>query len=349
VTGPRATVRRVPLLTALLAVTAAVLAACTSSTSGQAGGSTKTIFVTPSSSATSSASGSTSSSASSSPTKTRKPKKPAKPVHVSLQMLDGVQVGVGMPIIAYLSRSIKDARFLEKATKVTVNGRQVKGSWYFEYKSGLPGKPIEADWRMPTYWPAHARIHLDLPVKGVSAGPGLAFDDDLTLDFTTGAAHIATVDNATHQMTVTSDGKTWGTFPVSLGASQTRTRRGVKVIMEKVPTVCMHNVQHTYFECGIKWDQRLTYDGEYLHSAPWNCIKGPGCTGPSNNIGHANSSNGCTNLRPADAIRLYHFLQVGDVVRYPNADGQLMQLGDGYGDWNIPWDQWLGGGLYRTS
>jgi lipoprotein-anchoring transpeptidase ErfK/SrfK len=150
-------------------------------------------------------------------------------------------------------------------------------------------------------------------------------------------------------MTVTSDGKTWGTFPVSLGASQTRTRRGVKVIMEKVPTVCMHNVQHTYFECGIKWDQRLTYDGEYLHSAPWNCIKGPGCTGPSNNIGHANSSNGCTNLRPADAIRLYHFLQVGDVVRYPNADGQLMQLGDGYGDWNIPWDQWLGGGLYRTS
>jgi lipoprotein-anchoring transpeptidase ErfK/SrfK len=245
-----------------------------------------------------------------------------------------------MPIIAYLSRPITDARAFAAATKVTVNGRAVHGAWYFEQKYGDPGHPIEADYRLASYWPGHSRIHLDLPVKGVSAGKGLAFDDDLTLDFATGVSRIVTVDAATHKLTVTADGRHWGTFPVSLGAPATRTRRGVKVIMEKYPTTCMHNIQHTYFECGIKLDQRLTYDGEYLHAAPWNVY----------NITHGiDSSNGCTNLLPADAKKLYDFLDVGDPVRYPNANGQLMQIGDGYGDWNISWPQWRLGGLYRTS
>ena len=61
------------------------------------------------------------------------------------------------------------------------------------------------------------------------------------------------------------------------------------------------------------------------------------------------SSNGCTNLLPADAQKLYDFLDVGDPVQYPNANGALMQIGDGYGDWNVSWPQWQLGGLYRTS
>jgi len=33
---------------------------------------------------------------------------------------------------------------------------------------------------------------------------------------------------------------------------------------------------------------------------------------------------------------------------YPNANGPKMQLGAGYGDWNVPWSQWLNGGLAHT-
>jgi hypothetical protein len=102
----------------------------------------------------------------------------------------------------------------------------------------------------------------------------------------------------------------------------------------------MHDTNNSYYECGIKDDQRLTYDGEYLHAAPWNV---------HNILAGVDSSNGCTNLLPADAVKLYNFLEVGDVVTYPNANGQRMQIGDGYGDWNVPWGQWLYGGLYRTS
>lgn len=272
-------------------------------------------------------------------------------MHVSSAVLsDGSQVGVGMPIIVLLSRPITDAKAFAAATKVTVNGAVAHGGWFFERKYGDKGHPIEADYRLPNYWPGHATIHLDLPVKGVSAGTGLAFADNLTLNFSTGPANVVTVDNSTHRLTVVSDGQQWPnahtTFPVSLGASNTATLRGVKVIMEKGNSICMHGPG--YSDCGIRYTQRLTYGGEYLHSAPWNCLGSPGCVGPQNNIGKGNSSNGCTNLTPHDAQKLYEFLGIGDVVRYPNADGQAMALGDGYGDWNVPWGQWQTGGLYAV-
>jgi lipoprotein-anchoring transpeptidase ErfK/SrfK len=166
------------------------------------------------------------------------------------------------------------------------------------------------------------------------------FDNNISSDFETGDARIVTVSNTDHTVTITDDGKVWKQFPTSLGAPDTPTKRGIKVIMEQVKTVCMHDIQGTYNECGIKWDSRVTYDGEYLHAAPWNTY----------NIDHGiNSSNGCTNLLPKDATKLYNFLEIGDVVKYPNADGPLMRLGDGYGDWNVPWAQWLGGGLYKTT
>jgi lipoprotein-anchoring transpeptidase ErfK/SrfK len=330
---------------AVLVTLAVMLSACSSNT--MPGPTTTVTRAAASSTATAAAPLPSTSATTSTP-----PKPTGKPVHVSSAVLsDGSTVGVGLPIILLLSRPITSAKAFAAATRVTVNGRRVSGGWYFERKYGDKGHPIEADYRLPNYWPGHAQIHLGLKVKGLSAGPGLQFANDLSLDFATGAANIATVDNATHRLTVISDGNQWPnastTFPVSLGASNTPTRRGTKVIMEKGASICMSGPG--YHECDVRYTQRLTYDGEYLHSAPWNCLGSPGCIGPQHNIGSANSSNGCTNLTPRDAQRLYDFLEIGDVVKFPNADGPLMALGDGYGDWNVPWPQWRTGGLYAVA
>jgi lipoprotein-anchoring transpeptidase ErfK/SrfK len=260
----------------------------------------------------------------------------ATPVRIKLLDTNGATYGVGMPVVALFSERITSGRALQQATTATANGRALAGAWYFERSTIATGYPIEGHWRPENYWPAHAKIHLNIPAKGLSAGRGFAFADDVTLTFDTGAEHIAVVNDVTHTMTVRSDGQRKWTFPVSLGANRTPTRRGVKVIMEKLPSVCMHGVDGSYYECGVKLDQRLTYDGEYLHSAPWNVY----------NIEHGiDSSNGCTNLLPADAALLYKFLKVGDVVEYPNADGRPMAFDDGYGDWNIPWRVWVRGGI----
>jgi lipoprotein-anchoring transpeptidase ErfK/SrfK len=327
-----------------------VLAGCTT---GSGGGPTSVVTVTRDASTPPPSTPASTPPTSSTPTASASSTHPArgKPVHISTLNGDGATYGVGMPIIAYFTKRITSAATLAADTTVTADGKPVTGAWYFE-TSAIAGYPIEGHWRPKQYWPAHSRVHVDLPMKGKSAGPGLVYDDSLTLDFTIGARHVLTVSSHRHKLTVYDDGTKWGTFAVSLGARDTPTLNGTKVIMERLTSVCMSGNPPNapaYHECGVKWDQRLTYGGEYLHAAPWNCTGHPGCTGPANNIGHANSSNGCTNLRPRDAKKLYHLLRIGDVVVYRDADGPAMQLGQGYGDWNLSWTQWRTGGLVSTS
>lgn len=270
----------------------------------------------------------------------------AKSVHIKLLNEDGQTYGVGMPVIAYFSKSVTSGKALQSATTATVNGKRLPGAWYFETSSTNNG-PMEAHFRPQSFWPAHSHIHVNIPAKGISAGTGLAYDDSLTLDFATGPRNVSVIDDSTHTMTVTSDGKTQGKYAVSLGLSKTPTKSGYKVIMEKGRDIPMKGPG--YFDPHVKFTQRLTYGGEYLHAAPWNCLNFPGCAGPANNIGRADSSNGCTNLRPADAKSLYAFFRIGDVFYYPNATGSAMRLGDGYGDWNVAWPQWQTGGLVPTT
>jgi lipoprotein-anchoring transpeptidase ErfK/SrfK len=284
------------------------------------------------------AGGSESTITSAPPTSSSPTTKPGKPVHIKTLNSDGATYGVGMPVIAFFSKKITSGKALQDATKVTVDGKPLDGGWYFEYSNYYKGYPIEGHWRPKDFWPAHSTVHVDIPAKGLSAGNGLAYDDSLTLDFSIGARNISVVDDSTHTITVTSDGHKKYRFPVSLGSHTTPTAHGFKVIMEKGRDISMRGPG--YYDPHVKYTQRLTYGGEYLHSAPWNVY----------NITHGiDSSNGCTNLLPDDAVTLYHFLQVGDVVNYPNANGPAMSLGAGYGDWNVNWTAWQTGGLVSTT
>jgi lipoprotein-anchoring transpeptidase ErfK/SrfK len=262
---------------------------------------------------------------------------PARVVHIRLFNADGHQYGVGMPVVAYFSNRIGDARPLASATAVTVNGRPIEAAWYF-MPSPTGAGAMEGHLRPAKFWPAHAKVHVTMKAAGLPAGDGLRYDNTLTLDFTTGARTIAMVNDQTHNLTVTSDGRTVQKMPVSLGAKQTPTMSGVKVIMEKGQNIAMRGPG--YYDPHVKYTQRLTYGGEYLHAAPWNGY----------NITHGiDSSNGCTNLLPNDAALLYKILQVGDVVEYPNVPGPAMSVTSGFGDWNVSWSTWKTGGLVPTN
>jgi lipoprotein-anchoring transpeptidase ErfK/SrfK len=211
---------------------------------------------------------------------------------------------------------------------VTVNGKPMRAAWYFE-RSSLAGYPVEGHLRLRDYWPPHANVRVAIAANSVTAGA--------TLDFRTGAQTIAVVSDAKHEMIVTRDGKPLGPFPVSLGTAATPTARGTKVIMAKKPSVCLSGP--AFHQCGVKYAQQLTNSGEYLIAAPWN----PGVKG------QWDASNGCTNLTSADARFLYQVLQVGDVVKYGDANGPAMRADAGFGDWNVPWPTWQRGGLIPTS
>ncbi len=257
-------------------------------------------------------------------------------MHVRFLEGDGSTWGVGMPIIAYLSAKVTDGKPFAAATTVTVNGAPAQGGWYFEKSATYSGYPLEAHYRTESYWPAHAKIHLELAAKGQSAGPGLVFDNSLTLDMSTGPANISKIDGRTERMTVTSDGKQVFTFPVSLGKAGTPTFSGTKIVMEKDR---VQRMTGPGYDLKVPWSVRITNSGEFVHSASWN----------GGNIGQRSTSHGCTNLNVADAQHFYNFAQIGDVTEYANTGGPTMPSWDGYGDWNVSWTTWQGGGALRTS
>jgi lipoprotein-anchoring transpeptidase ErfK/SrfK len=275
-----------------------------------------------------------------SPTPSTTPTATGDPVHVRLLQGDGTTWGVGMPIIAYLSRKITNSASFNQATKVTVNGADAQGAWFFQNSAIYPDYPMEAHFRLQDYWPAHAQIHLDLPVQGLAAGTGLVFDDSLTLDIKTGAKNVVNVDGSDEKMIVTSDDQTVFTFPVSLGKASTPTFNGIKIVMEKKnPQRMVNTTPGEAYDVQVPWSVRLTNSGEFIHSASWN----------GGNIGQRSTSHGCTNLTDANAKSYYAFAQIGDVTHYINTGGPTMPSWDGYGDWNLDWGTWQRGGAVQAS
>jgi lipoprotein-anchoring transpeptidase ErfK/SrfK len=242
-----------------------------------------------------------------------------------------------MPIIAYFSRAITDASVFDSVVTVTVNGQPAGGAWYWE-SSSQASEALEAHYRPPAYWPAHADIEVSMPIAGLWAGPGLVFANNLTLSMKTGAAQLATVNGTpgVDTMTITSDGVPVKTLRVSLGKATTPTYEGTAVVMEK------DNPQHmvsapgeAYYSLEVPWSVRVTYDGEFIHDAYWN-----------GRIGQQNLSHGCTNLSPADAQWYYNWSQIGDPVTWVDTGtAAVLPVTDGWGDWNLPWASWAAGGL----
>ncbi len=254
---------------------------------------------------------------------------PARPVYASLFEGDGRVYGVGMPIIMRFNRPVLDSSQIERTIQVTSNPPAAPGAWYWFTKT-------EAHYRPATYWPGHATITVNAPLKGVRAGPRLAVANDLTLTMHTGAAHISTIDAVTLKMAVTSDGKPMRTIPVSLGKAGHRTFSGVKVVSSKSNPERMISDPPTgpgSYNVLVPWSVRVTNSGEFIHAAPWN-----------SRIGESDQSHGCTNLRVADAKWFYNFTGVGDVVTTSKGPGMsTMRSWDGWGDWNLSWTTWTGG------
>ena len=360
--------RRAMLTVAALGIAEATLAACTtagtpvaqstvvptstvpaSSGSAAAGATPGSSTSAPASAPASSAAGASapassaaasSTPASSAPVSSAPAAPTGAPVHLRLYQDDGQTYGIGMPIIAYLSKKITDAKAFAKATVVTVNGKPADGAWYFQKSAIYAGYPLEAHYRPEKFWPAHAAIALQLPIKGLSAGPGLIFDDSVTLKMNTGAANITTVDGATERLTLTTDGVAKFDFPVSLGKASTPTFTGTKVLMEKDKIERMvGTTPGDLYDLQVPWSVRLTNSGEFIHAASWN----------GGNIGQRSTSNGCTNLNVDAAQQYFTFAQIGDVAVYTNTGGGPMPVWDGYGDWNLPWSTWKQGGTVATS
>jgi len=254
---------------------------------------------------------------------------------------DRGQVGVGQPLSVIFDKAPPDKAAAERALTVTSVPAQ-PGGWYWTDERTVHYRPKE-------YWQAGTKITVDAKVYGVDLGGGMYGETDRTLNLTIGPSKIASVDDATHQMTVTIDGQVVRTIPVSMGRDESIvvdgkeisfvTPSGIYVAQEKYEVKQMNSASYglpTSYDLGydsaIPLAVRLSNSGIFAHSAPWSVA----------DQGVRNVSHGCINMPPDAAQWFYDTFSYGDIVTVTGTSTQLAP-DDGYGDWNIPWDQWLKG------
>jgi lipoprotein-anchoring transpeptidase ErfK/SrfK len=262
----------------------------------------------------------------------------AQQTYPSVAPLPGETVGVGMPVIVSFDVPVTDRANIEKNLHVTTTPQQ-PGTWHWVSDN-------EVHYRPKTYWKAGTQVDVDADINGVDAGNGIYGQEDRDVQFTIGDAHIYKVDTKTDEMKVFSNGKLLRTIPITTGLQpQYTTRSGIKVIIEKFASKDMNSETvgitgaDAYNLKGVQWAMRVTYSGEFIHAAPWSV----------GSQGHANVSHGCTGMSTDNADWLFHMTNRGDVVQYTGTTRSI-EPGNGYDDWNIPWNEYKqGSALAATS
>ncbi len=241
-------------------------------------------------------------------------------------------VGVGMPVIVQFDVPVTDRAAIEKHLSVNSKPAQ-RGTWHWISDN-------EVRWRPKTYWKPGTDVTVNADINGVNAGNGIYGQMDRTSSFHVGDAVIMKIDVPGHQMRVFDNGKLLRTIPVTGGKPGFTTRSGIKVIIEKFRSKRMDaattgidpNDPEYYNLSNVEYAQRVTYSGEFLHAAPWSV----------GSQGYANVSHGCVGMSTDNAGWLFSLTKRGDVVEVTGTD-RPMEATNGYGDWNVPWQDYRAG------
>lgn len=253
--------------------------------------------------------------------------------------MPGETVGVGMPLIVKFSDPVHNKANVERALQVT-STKPAEGAWRWHGDQ-------EAVYRTKDYWQPHQTVTFTARLTGVRGAVDTYGTKDYTRSYTIGASHISTVDVKAHRMTVTVDGRTAKTAPISAGKGGARkytTTNGVHAVMGKQSPVTMTSgwmgvtdkSDPNYYSLTVYQAVQISSSGEYVHSAPWSV----------GSQGQANVSHGCVNAPPSFAKWFYDLSNRGDVVKVTGTDREL-EPDNGYGYWQLSWDDWRKGSALR--
>ncbi len=245
--------------------------------------------------------------------------------------LDGMTVGVGQPIAIFFDEPIADKAGVEKLITVQT-APAVEGAFYW-----LSNK--EVHWRPKDYWQAGTTVDVSIDIYGKDVGNGIYGERDKHFAFTIGQSKIAIVDDATHTMTIFINGVATMDMPVSLGRNKYPTNNGVHVVAENYETKVMDSSTWGLTGAGaykteVKYASRISSGGEFVHAAPWSV----------DSQGRRNVSHGCINVSTANARWFYENFTHGDIVDIRGTVGLNLEVWDGYGDWQVPWETYRLGG-----
>jgi lipoprotein-anchoring transpeptidase ErfK/SrfK len=257
---------------------------------------------------------------------------PANEADASMFPLDGSTVGTGQPLEFTFSEPVTNRDAVEEAITVTSTSGQA-GAFYWLSDTKVRYRP-------ETFWAPNSTITVNLDLFGVDFGNGMIGNADRTMTVRTHNTRLAVVDNATKTMSVYLDGTLDRTFPVTLGTEEWPSTEGYMVVMERyestqftAESIGLHPGDPAYYPpTVVNHASRLSNGGAFVHEAlPAAQVA----------LGSFNVSHGCIGMSPEGAEYFYNTFGPGDVVQILNTGYGPMYVWDGFGDWNVPWDEWV--------
>jgi lipoprotein-anchoring transpeptidase ErfK/SrfK len=255
-----------------------------------------------------------------------------KSVRASSMLGDGRTYGVAMPIILKLNNPVRETeqRAAFEKTLTVRSTPATAGAWGWVNSR-------EVHFRPRTYWAAGSKVHLKVDSAGRSLGNGFWSRTDMTVDFKIGTRREVKVDSGTKMLQVLENGRLVKTAPVSLGRPKYPSSSGTMVLIDKRPEAMFDSSTYGLavnspdgYRTKVQYPMRLTWGGEFIHSAPWSVA----------DQGKRNVSHGCINVAPANALWLYQRVQVGDPVTVTRTETKVKQ-GDGWTAWSVDFATWL--------
>jgi lipoprotein-anchoring transpeptidase ErfK/SrfK len=252
----------------------------------------------------------------------------------SIGPLDGMVVGVGMPIRVWFDDAVADKAAVESRLLVT-SSTPTDGVWNWFSDS-------EVHFRPSAYWPANTDVTLDANLYGVDFGGGVWGEKNRSVSFSIGAKHVSVADASTHVMEVYDNDQLVQTFPISAGSPDNPSYNGAHVVTELNRDRIMDSSTYGVpvdspdgYRTPVEFAVRISDSGEFVHAAPWSVAQ----------QGRENVSHGCINMSTENAAWFFNFSQPGDIVEIRNSSAGDLRS-DIY-DWVIPWDQWQAGSALK--
>lgn len=199
------------------------------------------------------------------------------------------------------------------------------GTWHWFTGSHLEYRPKE-------YWEPGTEIKVRLGLGGLPLGNDKFGQYDIEAAFGIDTERrLLDVDNDTKELVAYRDDDAVNTTPVSLGSTKYPSYYGHMVIMSRETDATF--VSDLYEgEVDVDFAMRMTFSGQYLHSAPWSVA----------DQGVRNVSHGCVNVSLEMGEWLYEFVKVGDPIVVKNTEVPL-QPGDGFTAWDLEWEDFVAG------
>jgi lipoprotein-anchoring transpeptidase ErfK/SrfK len=261
--------------------------------------------------------------------------RPGNRMGAHIYMADNATYGQAMPVVVeFRGGGVPEAHRATVERRLFVRSDPPQeGAWHWD-------SDIQAEYRPREYWQPGTKLNVRLGLGGLPIGDGRYGEVDITIAAQVDSARrTIEVANEGKRLTAMLDGRPVKTMPVSLGKPSAPSFSGTMVIMEELASTVFDS--STYgtpvdsddgYRTKVKFAQRLTWDGQFIHAAPWSVAS----------QGKRNVSHGCVNLSTANARWLYDWAKVGDPVTVKGTERQL-KPGNGWTAWNLSWEDFKAG------